>query len=573
MPFAVSMRWWLALAFGLVVAVTVFAVGLVVSELSRDAFRERAQELAAGSALAAAIAVADGSERGDLTEVVARTAAHRRLALFVFDREGALLTGARSRGIPLGVVPEREQAVSAALRGRRFVATDDAVGRTVVALPFATRSTGAILAYASHPDLAAGVGIVRNQLIQAGLFAVLLGGATGVLVATLIARRLRRIGDTAAAIERGDFTASIAPRFLDEVGTLGVTIDRMRERLRASFTRIETERDRLSRLLEQLHEGVLMVRRDLRVELANGEARALLGGRELGEGSPLPDPWDAPSLRTFAAALFEPDATIIEQRVELEDQSIAVVGVPPTPGSDAAVLVLTDISERERHERAEREFVANAAHELRTPLTTISGAVEALRSGAEDDPAERELFMGHIEREAGRLGRLVQTLLVLARAQKREESPRLEPIELRPLLEQIAADVRPAAGVEVYVDCPSGLEVLGERGLAEHALRNLAANAAQHTRHGRILLRASRNRTGVAIEVEDTGPGISREEQQRIFERFYRPGGRSAEGFGLGLALVRETVRVQGGEVELESTPGVGTTARIRLGEARKTAG
>jgi Signal transduction histidine kinase len=107
------------------------------------------------------------------------------------------------------------------------------------------------------------------------------------------------------------------------------------------------------------------------------------------------------------------------------------------------LIVLDDLTEQGRRELAEREFVANAAHELRTPLTTIIGAVEVLQAGAKDDPLERDRFLAHIERESARLARLARALLTLARAHAGQERPRSEPIALRPLLQEVADDLRP----------------------------------------------------------------------------------------------------------------------------------
>jgi signal transduction histidine kinase len=231
------------------------------------------------------------------------------------------------------------------------------------------------------------------------------------------------------------------------------------------------------------------------------------------------------------------------------------------------------VTERDRRERAEREFVTNAAHELRTPLAAITSAVEVLQAGAKEVPADRDRFLESIERQSARLGRLTHTLLTLARAQTHEEARRLEPLELRPLLEEIAATLEPRPGVEVAVDCPPGLFVLADRALVEQALLNLAVNAAKHTEQGRIELAAESVAGGsAAVEVRDSGPGIAPGDQERVWERFYRGRGRDANGFGLGLAIVRQAIRVVGGSVELESSPGKGTVVRVTLRLAEREA-
>jgi two-component system phosphate regulon sensor histidine kinase PhoR len=230
--------------------------------------------------------------------------------------------------------------------------------------------------------------------------------------------------------------------------------------------------------------------------------------------------------------------------------------------------VVDDLTEQERRELAEREFVSNAAHELRTPLTTIIGAVEVLQAGAKEDPAERDRFLAHIERESGRLARLARAMLTLARAHSGQEQPRAEAVELGPLLREVAAGLQPHAGVVLEVEVSDGLAVEANRDLLEQALRNLGENAAKHTARGSVALRAYRDGTTVTVEVEDSGPGISPEVQRHVFDRFYR-GERDAHGFGLGLAIVRESVRTLGGRIELDSSLGEGTVFRILLTPAR----
>jgi signal transduction histidine kinase/HAMP domain-containing protein len=562
----IGMSWWLAGAFALIAAITAVAVAEVFSSRSESAFRERAQELAAGTAVRAAISVTTASGGGALQDRVGPIADRTRLALFVFNDKGALLTPPLSRGVRVDGVPQREAAVQTALGGRRFVATENDVEATVVALPLRAPGSAVLLAYAAHPDLAAELGIVRDEIVVAAAVAIPLGALAGILVARLIAARLRRIAAAARAIETGRFDTPLRSRFPDELGELASTIGRMGERLGESFSRLETERDRLRRLLERLHQGVVTVDRDLRVEFANAEARWLLGAEKLTQGDELPELWRDFSLRDFLARLFEEDAPISEARVDIGDEhAFSVVGIPARIPAQSAILVITDVSERERRERAEREFVANAAHELRTPLTTIRGAVDALQSGAKDVPRDRDRFLQHIDREAGRLSRLARSLLVLARAQTDQQSLEQERVELRPLLDEVASSVLTKPGVELRVDCPSGLAVLADRSLTEQFVFNLVQNAARHTEEGRIRISAAVSGTTVEIDVEDTGTGIAPEERDRVFDRFYRGNGRSPDGFGLGLAIVRQAVRALGGTVEMESVPGVGTTAHVTL--------
>jgi signal transduction histidine kinase len=338
---------------------------------------------------------------------------------------------------------------------------------------------------------------------------------------------------------------------------------------RAQLYEAELEgRSGLSRLVERLREGVVSVDRHGRVEFASSQARAMLGPAPLVEGRRVPDTWLGFPLRSFAAGLFRADADIVEVQVGNRDgeRVFDVTGIPAAR-ADSALIVITDVSERERRWRVEREFVDNAAHELRTPLAAITSAIERLQAGARDVPEKRDRFLGHIQQESTRLNRLASSLLMLARAQTREEAPRREEIAVRGLLEELFVGIEVAEGVDVVVDCPAGLVVWSNRDLLEHALLNLASNAARHTVSGRIRVVARLEDGGsTSIAVEDTGAGIRPEELDRLFDRFYRgPTEEKRSGFGLGLPITKEAVGALGGSIEIESVVGSGTKARIVL--------
>jgi signal transduction histidine kinase/HAMP domain-containing protein len=560
-PF-IGVRWWLGAAFAVVAATSTAIVVSQFSERSQGELLRHAKSLAVGNTVLAANEVVAGKKLPAI--------AHRRdLNLYLYSAAGTVLDRAR---VEAKAHPQQGQIQLArrdALLGKRPVLTSANGRAVVVGLRLrAGGTTRALVAVSYRPDVAAAIRIVSNQALRAGVIAGVIGVVVGLLLAQLIALRLRRLSAAAEAIALGDFETPLRYHFRDEFGALARNFDRMRRQLRRSFRRLEAERDRLRLLLERLHEGVLTIDQDLVVHFANAEARRLLGAR-LREGDELPDPWSGFGLREFAQRLFDERATPTQVHVTPdEQQAYGVVGIPSQPETDWALLVVDDLTEQERRELAEREFVSNAAHELRTPLTTIIGAIEVLQAGAKEDPVERDRFLAHIEREAGRLARLARAMLTLARAHSGQEQPRVESVELAPLLREVAAGLRPRPAVTVDVDAPDDLAAEANRDLLEQALRNLGENAAKHTAQGSVVLRAYGDGTTVSVEVEDSGPGISPEVQRHVFDRFYR-GERDAEGFGLGLAIVRESVRTLGGRIELDSSPGEGTLFRIVLTSAR----
>ncbi|WP_245650384.1 sensor histidine kinase [Nocardia harenae] len=233
----------------------------------------------------------------------------------------------------------------------------------------------------------------------------------------------------------------------------------------------------------------------------------------------------------------------------------------------------TASEEAARHsEERMRRFVADASHELRTPLTTIRGFAELFRQGATSDPA---LVMARIEREAQRMGLLVEDLLMLARMDA-DRPLDLAPVDLLTLASDAVHSARVLAGagaehtIELAVRPGTGtLEVLGDDTRLRQVLSNLLSNAMVHTPAGTtVTVRLTPAADEVLIEVADTGPGLPAEEAERIFERFYRTDSsrtRASGGTGLGLSIVRALVTAHGGTVTAASEPGRGTTFTVRL--------
>ncbi len=559
-----SIRWWLPLAFAAIAAVTALAVAQVFRSQSESALRGRAQDLAAGSAVGAAAKIGDATTLADARDVTAEQARRRRVALFLFDDKGRLLSAPTSQGVAWSSVANTGELLDHALTGRRFVRSPDEESRIAVALPLRSGTASALVEVASRPDLVAAASIVRDRIWVAAAWAILIGALAGLLLSPLITRRVRRIGVAAAAIAEGEFAGELHPRFPDELGGLAQAVDTMRRRLRASFGQLAGERDQLRSLIEQLHEGVIGIREDLTVVVANERASALLG-QEVREGAPLSDPWPAADIRGLVRGLFSPDAEPSTIRVApAPDHTYAVTGVPAT-AAGTAVLVVADITEQERRERAEREFVANAAHELRTPLTAIASAVEVLQQGAKDEPVERDRFLALIERQTTRLDRLGRALLTLARAQTRAEPVDLVPVDVAAVLREVADDLS-LEGSELEVD--EHVVALAHADLLRHAIENLVGNARRYAGGEGLVVSARARDASIVVEVRDKGPGMSPADAERVVERFFRSGDRNADGFGLGLSIAREVARAVGGHLEIETRVGGGTTARILLHRA-----
>jgi len=216
-----------------------------------------------------------------------------------------------------------------------------------------------------------------------------------------------------------------------------------------------------------------------------------------------------------------------------------------------------------------RRFTADASHELRTPLTAIKSVGEVGLRGRRDDHAYREIIGSMLE-EADRLARLVDTLLVLSRADAGAVRLNLERTDLRALTDEVTGQVEVLAEEKrqvLSIEAPARVETLADRIILRQALLNLLDNAIKHSPEGgHIRVLVGQRADTPFIEVVDNGPGIPPEHQEAIFQRFYRVDparARGAGGVGLGLCIARWAVELHGGRVELESEEGKGSTFRI----------
>jgi two-component system OmpR family sensor kinase len=216
-----------------------------------------------------------------------------------------------------------------------------------------------------------------------------------------------------------------------------------------------------------------------------------------------------------------------------------------------------------------RRFVADAAHELRTPLTSLRGYAELYRQGALPDETSVSNAMGRIEAEGARMSRLVDDLLLLARMDQ-QRGIESKTIDVVPVVEEAASDFRAVDPDRPLTVASSGPAIVrGDRIRLRQIIDNLLVNARLHTPPATpVHITVGQHGNEIEIAVRDEGPGISAEDQTRIFERFWRADparARKTGGSGLGLAIVSSLTEAHGGRITIESEPGAGATFTIHL--------
>ncbi len=231
------------------------------------------------------------------------------------------------------------------------------------------------------------------------------------------------------------------------------------------------------------------------------------------------------------------------------------------------VILAFDITEQEFAERNRREFTANVSHELKTPLQGIIGSAELIENGMVK-PDDLPRFVGHIHAEAARLVTLIDDIIRLSQLDEGDAMP-TEPVDLLAVSQEAAENLHDAAAArDVTVSVTGQPSVIpGVCRLLYEVVYNLCDNAIKYNRDGgRVDITVAHDADGSSVTVADTGIGIAPEHQSRVFERFYRVDkshSKASGGTGLGLSIVKHAVQYHHGRIELESTPGMGTTIRV----------
>ncbi|SDJ89938.1 sensor histidine kinase [Arthrobacter cupressi] len=272
------------------------------------------------------------------------------------------------------------------------------------------------------------------------------------------------------------------------------------------------------------------------------------------------------------------DGVILEETLELPrgpmgKGSIVVQVRAAMLGWEYIVLLADDRTEITRTEEIRNDFVANVSHELKTPVGAISLLAEALEASPDDEEAVRR-FARRMHKESGRLAALVQDIIELSRLQGANVAQQGHTVDINNVVaEAVDRSQLPAESknITIVVGGRSESRVFGDQDLLVTALRNLIDNAIRYSPENTRVGVGVRVKEGVvAISVTDQGEGIGPEEQERVFERFYRVDAarsRQTGGTGLGLSIVKHVVSNHGGEVTLWSQPGQGSTFTIRLPE------
>ena len=407
-------------------------------------------------------------------------------------------------------------------------------------------------------------------ILVAGVIALL--GALAVV--TSLIRAMRRPLDELVAATRamagGDLQRRVTPEGPRELRELSEAFNQMGDDLSGATGRLEREREKLATTIASLSDGLIVTEPgSSAIATLNPRAAELLPS--LSAGTPADDP----------SGPLPPLHELVGHELTLEQAErtlvVSATAVQTEEGEASTVLTVRDMTEWARLDRAKSEFIATASHELRSPLTSIKGFVELLVNSPQGMSERQQEFVSIILRSTDRLVDLVNDLLDVARIEAAQVEIRPRAVDVGEIIVDLAELMGPrveAKHQSLSLELPPALPLArADPGRLRQIVQNLLTNAHLYTPEGGQLQISADARGGqVRISVADTGPGMTPEQLEHIYDRFYRAQeGHSAPGTGLGLSIVKSLIDLHGGKLEVASEVGRGTTFRVSIPVADTT--
>lgn len=415
--------------------------------------------------------------------------------------------------------------------------------------------------------------------IYAMILALLITAVLGVLTSKSITDPINNVTEQAERMSYGDFSRGVVVKSEDEIGRLAEMFNVLREKLDLTLSEMSNEKSKLETILKYMADGLLAVDLNGAIIHINPAATQMLDllpedivdfdydqimakcGKHLTMETLLEG-----SKSGGAQETFDFKGSVFAMRYDrFKDENGQDKGV---------IIVIQDITERQKLENMQTDFVANVSHELKTPLTTIKSYTETLLDGAMEDPEITASFLGIVDTEADRMNRLVKDLLQLSRLDHQRERWSMKETNLVNILNTAIPKVALTARqkeqhLNVLYDEEAVIPVNVDRDRIEQVVLNVLSNAIKYTNEGgRIDIDVLESGNYVKVIVSDNGIGISEADIPRVFERFYRVDkarSRAMGGTGLGLPISKQIVEEHHGTLTIESQEGKGTNVTMTL--------
>jgi two-component system phosphate regulon sensor histidine kinase PhoR len=577
-----SIQWRITISFILIILVSMCVLGFYLVDFVRDTQISNLRlqlESEARLVAQASLPVFVSPEQNSLDILAKTTGEEINARVTIIDKDGVVLGDSEHDPETMENHATRPEVIEALAEGvgvsTRYSAT---LGQQMlyVAVPIVGQGTVVGISRVALPlievqnDINRLILIIATSMVITALIAILVT----VFVARATTRPIRQLTQAARRIASGELEQNIPVLTIDESGQLAKAFNEMSSSLKDLVAEISAEKSKLTTILSNMADGVIMTDNEGRVLLANRASERMFDFEE----KKVIDEHLIEAVRDYEIdrALKSCLETSKEYTAQLEfgpgKRFLRVIAVPlMADGLTGALLLFQDLTELKGLQTMRREFIGNISHELRTPLAGIKAIIETLQDGAISDRKAAKDFLVRVDSEVDRMMQMVAELTELSRIESGRGDLKPEMVNLNSLIEEVIASFKPQAdrksmalSAELYADLPL---INADRGRIYQVITNLVHNAIKFTSSGgAVLISTEVSENSVLVKVSDTGVGISREDLPRIFERFYKADrARSGEGAGLGLAIAKHVVQAHGGNIWVESEEGKGSTFFFNL--------
>jgi two-component system sensor histidine kinase VicK len=410
-------------------------------------------------------------------------------------------------------------------------------------------------------------------LTNATLLALVITIFLGFFIASSITEPIRDVTKKAEEMSMGNFNQFVEVKSNDEIGQLAGMFNHLTLKLNDTLRDMDLERSKLDTIFSYMAEGVIAIDKNGKLIHANPIAMNILNFNE--EDISTNIPLDLKSVNLRQLNYDEIDTLEGDEVAEINSEVYKIKYAPfknDLGHIGGIIVVFQDITVEHKLDIMRKEFVANVSHELKTPITTIKSYAETLLERDLDESTSQK-FLTVIDNECDRMARLVKDLLQLSNLDYKKTNWKRAEISLGDTLKDIISKLDllfKEKDQKVILNIQENMEnIVVDKDGIEQVILNIISNAIKYTdKHGEIEIQSYQNEDNLIIKISDNGIGIPDEDQERIFERFYRvEKGRSRElgGTGLGLAIAKEIIEAHDGQIILKSESGQGTTVELHL--------
>ena len=475
----------------------------------------------------------------------------------------------------------RPEVQEARLRGQgKSIRFSQTIGVDTLYVAISMKSKSKIAGYVRLARPLHDVQSVIEKIYQSIFLGMMIAVVIALIIALVFSYRLaapiRAMERFTERLRQGEPSGTIILNTSDETKKLADNINYLVDELQSKIRQASEEKSKLMTAFTSMTEGVLILDAEDKIEFVNSALSNMIAC-QYGDinGKTLMEALRNVDLQKAFLKFRQTQATVFQEitlgSIEPVILSISISSVHNYPGEEKTMVVFHDVTRLKKLEKIRVDFVANVTHEIKTPLTAIIGFLETIQTGATTSNEDVQKFIDISLKQAGRLNRLVEDLLIISKIELGEIKFHFEEVSIRDAFEGAIPLVEAKAGlkkINIQNNVQANLScVWADRDRLTQILVNILDNAVKFTpEDGRIFIDAGQKDNYTVLTITDTGIGVPKEEVRRLGERFYRVDrsrSRDLGGTGLGLSIVKHLMLAHGGKMEIESQLGQGTKVSL----------